>query len=233
MNINRREVAVYLLSVGVFAGVTLLVWLFLVRGFQRLYLGVLFYYTDGHISSIPVFVLSLMYYAAAIGLAFYLALTIRLLRPMRRLLKVIRRYTYPPYRAAVPREWPPLVTRSQFQSGEMYSLKSGVGMLVGSLLYLVVIVRVGYIQAPLYGESALQRLGEGQISYLMTFFSYLLSIPFGQIEEQFTGGLDNYAIMGNLLFLWVPAVFLTVGMLNLISFLHNRVCRFLSDLISQ
>lgn len=67
----------------------------------------------------------------------------------------------------------------------------------------------------------------------MTFFSYLLSIPFGQIEEQFTGDLDNFAIMGNLLFLWIPAVFLTVGMVNLISFLHNRVCRFLYDLVSQ
>lgn len=233
MNINWREVAVYLLSIGVFAGVTLLVWLFLVRGFQRLSLDVLFYYTDGHISSIPVFVLSLTYYAAAIGLAFYLALTVRLLRPMRRLLKAIRWYTYPPYRSSSPREWPPLVTRTKFRNGERYSLKLGVGMLVGSLLYLVVIVRVGYVQAPLYGENVLRRLGEGQVSYLMTFFSYLLSIPFGQIEEQFTGGLNQYALMGNLLFLWIPAVFLTIGILNLISYLHNRVRRLLYDLVSQ
>lgn len=233
MDINRRELSIYILNIAVFVGVALLVWVFLVRGFWQLYLSALIYYTGGESGRFPSFVLALMYYAAAVGLAFDLALAMRLLRPAQSVLEAIRRYTYPPYRSAIPKEWPPLVTRTQFRNGEMYSLKLALVMLLGSLFYLVVIVRVGYIQAPQYGESVLRSLGEGQISYLITFVSYLLSVPFGQIEDQFLAGMDNYAIVGNLLFLWIPAVFLTIGVLNLISFLHNRVRRLLYGLVSS
>lgn len=231
MKINRRRLATNLLNVVAFAGATLLVWLYLVHGLQWVYFGVLSYYLDGEVSSIPIFVMSLRYYMQASGLAFYLAVIVRLLRPIRRLLKMIRHYTYPPYRTANPRKWPPLVTQLKFQTGERYSLKLALGMLVGTLLYLVVIVRTGYFQAPLYGESIIQKLGKGQISTLTAVLSYLFSIPFGQIEEQFIDGLNQYAIAANLLFLWMPTVFLAIGMLNLISVLHNKTRRLLYTLI--
>lgn len=227
MEINQRRLATNLLNVVVLAGVILLVWVYLARGLTWVYLAVHAYYADGAVFSIPTFVLSLQYYSVAAGSAVYIAVVIRLLRSLRGLVGPIRRYTYPPYRTTSPKQWPPLITRLKFQTGEMHSLKMGLGILVGTLLYLVAIIRFGHIQAPLYGESVIQTVSEGQFSYLTTIFSYFSPVPLVQIEERLIDGLDQFAIASNLLFLWIPTAFLTIGVLNLISFLYNRIRRFL------
>lgn len=227
MPLNRWKVQ--FLNGVVFVAVVLLVQLLLVQGSQQLYYEILLYYRDGRVGKIPLFVMGLMYYATALDLAFYFALALWLLRPLNRLLKVSRRYLYPPYRSRpVPNRTP--IPMSWSRTGEWYALKLGVGLLVGVVLYVMLIVHTGQIQAPLYAESAVQRVGDGDAMHLARIISVLLSLPFGE----FTGlveGMEQYAIASHSIFIWGPAGLLTIAILNLFSFLFHRIRRSLYPLV--
>lgn len=225
VDISRREAAIYLLNLAAFATATTAIWLYLVIGFREIYFLTLFYYTGGEPGPIPLWVMALMYYAAATNLAFYIAIAMILLKPARKLFELIRHYTYPPYHTPHIRDRPRFVAQSQVRKGDSYSLKLIASTFILTALYLVPMVQFWYMKAPTYVENVLQGIGDGQLVFLAAVFSYLLSVPFGVIGGQFIAEMNQTSIASNLLFLWIPAGFLTIGILNLVYYLYNKLRR--------
>ena len=163
----------------------------------------------------------------ALGIATYSAIGIRTLLLLRSYLKRIWEVSVPPYtvESTIETQRPITWKKSTVRlKNKIHWFKIWMGVSIAILPPIVVL----YFRWLQWNTESIANVLNGASSAEVLFsFAYLLSAPIMTLLPEYTSGMNTISLVGTATLVWIPAVPLTLAILNLNSFIYDLMNRYI------
>lgn len=213
-----RELVVLLTCPAAFLTVFCMIWFGPLNLFRQFYFFAMFGGSSG-VQSFPVYLLSIQYCIAALYLAFQIAILIRLATVGRQYALVFWRRQTPPHRQRQPESALPVI-----HGRAVRKARSKTKQWFGISLVTILLINIGYYEWVHFNtEIVLSWFPTVSLEVVGAVLTYLTALPVTPLGESVVSDMNSATLVSNAVLIWIPAIPLTIGFLNLNAYFYRGV----------